>query len=279
MIKFNKYFVLYLVLLLIIGFKDDFFITFLMVLIHESAHYLSARLMGFSSFSVEILPYGAKLNLKEMDEASIEEDIIISLSGPIINLLLAVFFYFFTFKYSEFIARVNIALFIFNMLPAFPLDGGRVVRSLLCKKVTLRKANKISAVLGMLFGFLLMFCFFVTFFKHNVNISLGIASVFIITFSYKEKRRAAYIIMADIVNKKMKFLKRGYIENKSISIHYKKDLLEVLSIMEKNKYNVFTVLDDELIILDIIYEGEIINGLKAYGNITIEQFIRIRDKK
>ena len=48
--------------------------------------------------------------------------------------------------------------------------------------------------------------------------------------------------------------------------------------MDKNKYNIFTVLDEDMRVRDVIYEDEIVQGLKTYGNITIEEFIRYRDE-
>ena len=48
--------------------------------------------------------------------------------------------------------------------------------------------------------------------------------------------------------------------------------------MDKNKYNIFTVLDEEMKVMDVIYEEEIVQGLKTYGNITIDEFIKYRDE-
>lgn len=84
--------------------------------------------------------------------------------------------------------------------------------------------------------------------------------------------------MGDIIKKKYKFLKQGYIENKNLSINYKNDLITALSIVDKNKYIIFTVLDNDMKFMDIIYEEELIEGLKIHGNITIEEFINIREE-
>lgn len=83
--------------------------------------------------------------------------------------------------------------------------------------------------------------------------------------------------MKDIIKKKIKFLKRGYIENRGISVHYKKDLLFILSLVEKNKYNMFLILNDDMKLIKTIYEEETIEALKIYGNISIEEYINIRE--
>ena len=77
------------------------------------------------------------------------------------------------------------------------------------------------------------------------------------------------MIMGYIIKKKYRFIKRGYIENRSISIFCKKDLLSALGMIDKNKYNLFTVLDENMSVLEILYEEEIIQAIKAYGNISL----------
>ncbi|AGK97042.1 M50 family metallopeptidase [Clostridium pasteurianum] len=283
MIKINKFFIPYIVLLVFIGFNGDLFIAFAMVIFHEFTHYFVARYFGFKNGNVEILPFGAALRLDDLAEASFKEDLIISLSGPIFNLVLAVIFYVLnlhfnrTFIHSLFFT--NAALGIFNLMPALPLDGGRILRDLIGKKTIYRFANLITIIVSMCIGSIFMLYYIYCFFKGQMNLSFGIIALYIMIYSFREKERIAYIIMSDIIKKKFRFIKRGYIENRNFSIYYKSELLKALSLAEKNKYNIFTVLDEELRVVDIIYEEEILEALKSYGNITIEELIQIHEKK
>ena len=67
-----------------------------------------------------------------------------------------------------------------------------------------------------------------------------------------------------------------YIENRSISVSYNNTLLNMLRIIDKNKYNIFYILDDELKVIEILYENEIIEGLKLYGNISLKEYLDIK---
>lgn len=253
-----------------------------MVIFHEFTHYFVARYFGFKSGNVEILPFGAVLTVNDFEEASFKEDLIISLSGPIFNLVLAVIFYIVYLYFHNTIINslflTNAALGIFNLVPALPLDGGRIFRNLMARKIRYRLANFIIIIVSICIGSAFMLYYIYCFFRGQMNLSFGIIALYIIIYSFREKERIAYIIMSDIIKKKFKFIKRGYIENKSFSIYSKNDLLKVLSLVEKNKYNIFTVLDDELRVIDIIYEEEILEGLKSYGNITLEELVDIREK-
>lgn len=281
MIKVNRYFIPYIIFLIIIGYKGQLIYSFFIVLIHEFIHYLFARYYKFSGFDIELMVVGAAIKLKDLDEASPKEDLIISAAGPAANLILCILFYILykRFPHEEFymLFEGNLAIGLFNLIPAFPLDGGRILRDILNFKFMYKKSNKIMINISILIGLLLMLCYAILFFKGSNNFNVGIIGIFIIISSLKEKERISYIIMGDIIKKKYKFINRGYIENKNISIYYKKDLLSAMALFDKNKYNVFTVLDVEMRVMDIIYEEEIINALKVHGNITIEEFMKIEN--
>lgn len=285
MIRISKYFIPYIILLLLLGFRGELVTTFIIVFCHEIVHYIAARCCGFTGFDVEILPVGTVLRLKELDEATAREDIIISISGPLVNIIFAVFFYFmwksnaFLNPLLELYFKGNLAIGIFNLIPAFPLDGGRILRALISLKTFYREANKLTVYISICFGTLMTLSYMCLFFSGINNFNIGIIALFIIVSSLKEKERIAYIIMGDIIKKRIRFLKHGYLQNKSISIYYKKDLLTALGMVDKNKYNIFTVLDDDLKVMDIIYEEEVVDALKLYGNITIEEFMCIGDEK
>ena len=277
MIKISKFFIPYLIFLVILGFKGQVIISFAIVFLHEIVHYIAARFLGFSGFDVKFLPIGTVLQLKDLDEATPKQDLIISISGPLFNLISAlicfIIYIFYNNVWIDYLILSNLALGIFNLIPAFPLDGGRILRDILSMKMLYRKANEITLKISIIVGTILMLFYFVIFFKGIKNITLGLIALFIITISLKEKERVAYLIMGDIVKKKCRFLKRGYIENKSISIHYKKDLLTAIGLVDKNRHCIFLVLDDEMRVIDMFYEEELIKGLREYGNISLTEFL------
>lgn len=283
MIKFSKYFFPYMIFLMFIGFSGKILICFLFVILHEAIHYIVARKLGFVGFDIEFLPFGTRLDLKDLDEANQKQDILISVSGPIFNLIVAIIFYILYLKCNipiyEQVYKTNLALGIFNLIPAFPMDGGRILRSIISLKILYRKANKITVYVSIVVGMMFMYFFIVLFMRNIKNFNIGLIAVFVIASSLKEKERIAYIIMGDILKKKSKFKKRGYIENKNISVYYKQDLLNIISIVDKNKYNIFTVLDDDMNVVDMIYENELIKALKKYGNMSIEEYSKIRERE
>lgn len=277
MIKVSRYFFPYVIICIIAGFRGEILISVVSVLFHEVMHYLAARALGFSGFDAEITITGAKLKLESIEDADPAQDILISLSGPLSNIIAAVIFYGLYFELHSSIlyiaAATNLCLGVFNLIPAFPLDGSRVLRAALLFKAIYKRANIIMLGISMFIGILMIFLYLCLELHGKNNFSLGVAGIFIIISCIKERERISYIIMGDIIKKRVNFIQRGFIQNHSTSVYFKLDLVSTLALVEKNRYNIFMILDEEMKVMDIIYEDEIIDALKKFGNMTLEEYM------
>lgn len=112
-------------------------LTFLFVMFHEFGHILMAKYLGIKVGDITLYPIGgaARIQIK-VDEPG--KELVVTLAGPIVNLMFCGMF-FLLFKFTNFISSdalivlfaINFVLFVFNMVFAFPLDGGRILRSVL----------------------------------------------------------------------------------------------------------------------------------------------------
>lgn len=134
---------------------------FVGVLLHELGHSLTAQRYGFPIESITLWLLGGIAALSEMPE-DWRQELNIAIAGPIVSILVGVASYL-AFLYTPegfhgarfvfgYLALLNVALAGFNMLPAFPMDGGRVLRALLARNQPYARATQQAASIGKLFA-------------------------------------------------------------------------------------------------------------------------------
>ena len=133
----HKSFILLPLVVCLTDKKSTYLFMLLFAFLHEMAHLLTAKLLKKSGESLLITPCGFELRLKS---AAPGGEAAILLSGPLFSLFLAALFYF-CGKQSLF--KTNAVLFIFNMLPALPLDGGRLLKLWLWKTHGAYRGNRL----------------------------------------------------------------------------------------------------------------------------------------
>ncbi len=154
-------------------------LLFTCVLLHELGHALQARAVNLPVRNLILLPIGGLVQL-ESNPSLPWHEVMVALTGPMVNLVLALVFGLFAYLLQPFSPRgwgdyvlfratpgfhslllyllwANLLLFFFNMLPAFPMDGGRVVRGALAVLTDYETATRVMAWLGGIVAALLVF--------------------------------------------------------------------------------------------------------------------------
>jgi stage IV sporulation protein FB len=147
-------------------------LLFACVLAHEFGHIFTARRFGVATPDVTLLPIGGVARLERIPENP-REELLIALAGPAVNVVIAIALMLLAgarlsaaqlvtvestkIAMVDRLADVNLFLAAFNMIPAFPMDGGRVLRALLSIKLGFVRATQMAATIGQWVAFALGF--------------------------------------------------------------------------------------------------------------------------
>lgn len=145
-------------------------LVFFCILLHEFGHILAARRYGIRTPEVLLSPIGGLAKLERLPEEP-RQELIVALAGPAVTLAIVLglglwlrvtgqqedllLFNPGTGQLASDLFRVNVFLLLFNLIPAFPMDGGRVLRALLVKRQGMVKGTRIAARIGQFFAFIL----------------------------------------------------------------------------------------------------------------------------
>ena len=125
--------------------------VFVTIVVHELGHALLARRFGIRTRDIMLLPIGGIASLERMPERPSQE-LAVALVGPVINLVIAALLWGVPGAFARQLGVINIGLALFNLIPAFPMDGGRALRALLAMRLGSERATDVAAACGKAFA-------------------------------------------------------------------------------------------------------------------------------
>lgn len=230
--------------LLIMGEGAVFFICTFSALLHELGHGIVAEKFGYKMKKIKLMPFGAEL-LGDTDSFDGNDELFIAIAGPCVNLFICLIilglWWVFPEVYSltELIFTNNLVMACFNLLPLFPLDGGRVLLSFLNRKMNRREAVKIVKLITKIFAITLFLCFILTIFN-KLNLSLGIMAFMLFFTASSSAKDAVYqkISLKELVqNRCVRWV--------NMSVPATKKVYELTRYHLKNQIIIFIVVDEE----------------------------------
>jgi len=244
---------------------------FICVVIHELSHSLMARRYGIPTRSITLLPIGGLADLQKMPEEP-KQEFSVSVAGPLSNIAIAIVlsvlllitnnFNFSTSNLQGITGKnfflilmfANLMLAIFNLLPAFPMDGGRIFRSLMAMYFSREKATYVAMNMGKIFAFgLAVLGIF-------ANPFLIFIAIFIFIGAQKEYEQIRY-----------KSVLSGYkvkdiLMHEFTSLREEKTLQTAVSMLLDGPQQRFVIVDNENKVKGILTRNNIIQGLSKHGD-------------
>lgn len=248
---------------------------FICVFLHELGHALAARKYHIQTKDITLLPIGGVARLERMPDKPLQE-LIVALAGPAVNLAivlvlfivlnltrmpadLSVITHVDANNFLLSLAIINLWLALFNLIPAFPMDGGRVLRALLSLRLKRTLATQIAGRIGQVLAFVFMF---VGFFNNPFLIFIGL---FVFLGA-----------MAEVEHVKMQSILQGItvkdVTMKDLHVLNRKDTIaKAIELMLSGQAKKFLVMDGDKLYGTLGKDGII----KALTNHTTEEFVEV----
>lgn len=257
--------------------------VFFFVTLHELCHSLVAKHYGIKVKEITLLPIGGVASMASIPEKPSQE-FFISVAGPMFNVAVVVILYYpmkillgpdvlFHRPYSTatwpltiaYLYWINLILALFNLIPAFPMDGGRVLRSLLARKIGYQKATKFAVNLGHIFA--LGFAYFGIV---DFNIILIAIAIFIYVAASNEG------MQVDLKETLKKFRIRDILSADFLTLNSDTTLAKVLELILHSHQEDFPVLENGKM-AGFVTRLEIMTGIHSLGMQTEVKDIMRKD--
>ncbi len=203
MLKMGRYiYIHFLTIAMVIFFVLNGHITELLcayfsMLLHETAHTVAAACIGLNISHIALYPFGVNLKLKNKLVANISDELILYLSGPAVNVILALISVLFrnSFEPAAYMYYTNMLLCAVNLLPVLPLDGGCVIKRILSDKIGTVRAEVYMKKISCILVVVLMLAGAYVMYATGYNYSVLLLSVMLMgnIFTQRQKYNTEYI--------------------------------------------------------------------------------------
>ncbi len=240
-----------------VGGLPVFVICALTALLHECGHIFCARRMGFECKQIKLMPYGASA-LCDIEGISCADELKLALAGPAVNLLICIgaaglwWFIPDTYAFTDTVFYANAAMLILNLLPAYPLDGGRAAACILRKFLKDKVADLVLKILCALVAGGLVALYFTVL----ENVSFLFVAAFLLSSVFEKRPPAQKLNFA------FRKRKRGR-EIRYIILDEGATYKDALRFLDESKYLVIQIYSD--VFLDEISEDELLKELQTHG--------------
>ena len=248
------------------GQLDACLTALLALSLHEGAHAIMAKSLGCRVERIELQPFGF---VARMERAFGWDALAIAAAGPLFSLLAAMGCAAVNARIAlPFIQRfgeANLSIALVNLLPALPLDGGRMLRSVLSRYCGEEAALRLGAGLGALGGILLLCLGILLLYQGEPNGTAAVFGPFLLLAALGEYRRGTRPRVEAMLRRHSALRRGGSVRVTHIGVHKSMPVSAALHRMQAGAYTVFDILDDDMRIIGRADESHLLFLLSRCG--------------
>ncbi len=258
---------------------------FSIVFLHEMGHVVAAAGYGLRVQEIELLPFGGVARIEGDIASAPVTETYVAAAGPLTNAFLALLGYLLyrlgigNRYWLGFFIQWNIMLGAFNLLPAFPLDGGRVLRAFLSLNRGVKRATEDAAALSQALGAAMAVAgAYFWFSSGGQDINCFVVALFLIYAAAKEKGSVMFVFMKFLTRKKEELFREGILLVRQVAALESSRLKDVVKNFVPRKYHLVVVIGKDHLVKGTFTEGEIIDEMVRRGPETPLGLLTLKKK-
>ncbi|MGI6566312.1 MAG: M50 family metallopeptidase [Limnochordia bacterium] len=270
-IVFNPFFLILLVLLGLAGYLPHGLILFGIVFLHELAHTLVASAYGVQFSAIELFPFGGVASSEGFYDPDPFAEAVIALAGPLTNGVLCILamavapYEVIPAQWYDYFMRANCVIGLFNLLPAFPLDGGRVLRAYLALKLGYRRATERAAFMGRVLAVALGSVGAAGVYYGFASVSLPVLAFFIYLSAGREQRMAGYVFVRYLTRKKQELDAAGVMPAEQLVAYGDVPVKDIVRHFVPKRYHVVLMINAAGAVEGVASEMEVVSSFFEQG--------------
>lgn len=270
-IVLNPFFIILLLLLGVTGHLPHGLMLFGIVFLHEAAHTIVASAYGLPFSSIELLPFGGVASSDGFQDPDPFAEVMIALAGPLTNgflclLALALAPYdIIPATWYEYFLEANCVIGLFNLIPALPLDGGRVLRGYLALSMGYRRATERAAFIGKVLAVLLGLTGGLGVYLGYNSVSLPVLAFFVYVSAGRERRMAGYVFVRYLGRKRQELEENGVVPTEQLVAYGDVPVKEIVRHFVPKRYHIVLVMNETGDIVGFATEMEVVNSFFERG--------------
>jgi len=270
-IHLNNFFLALLGLFFVAGVLGKGLIAFAVVLIHELAHVVAARRLGVHVSDIELLPFGGVSRMSGEVVFNPSKEVCVAVAGPAANLFLVGTgtalknHGLWDNDMGQFFLHCNLMMAAFNLFPALPLDGGRVLRAYLARRIGFKKATYQAAWWGQFWGVVVSVGGVAGLVMHLSGLDVMITGMFLFYAATREKSLAPYHFIRHLIQKKEELASAGVLPGEPLVSLDTVRLGKLIRFFLPQRFHLVLLLDSNLRYRGVVSEAQIIDALLTDG--------------
>lgn len=237
------------------------------ILLHEFSHIAAARLLHVRVLELELMPAGGAARLENLWRLRPGQTTAVALAGPLCNLLLMTLSAALCWwgilppDWAAALIEQNAVIFLFNLLPALPMDGGRVLCGLLSRRLSRSAAARVGAWTARGMAAILLAVAMIGFLRGHMNITLPIAAVFLLMCGGREQRQAEGAALESMMGRAEEMEEEVVLPVRWLAAGLDTPVRDVAVRMKPRYMHMIALYDDQLRLVGILSEAALTGAL------------------